>query len=290
MDIAVAIVKAGRVFRNQGADAVVPWWSFTKTLISAAALALVRNGLLRLDDPLPGCRYTLRLLLQHRAGLPDYGELESYHDAVSRDEDAWPAEIMMEKAAAGHLRFKPGEGWAYSNIGYLIVRQGLEFVCGENIDVLLKQLVFDPLQIVGPRMALTRRGLDGVVLGDLRSYDPQWVYHGLAVGSLCDAALLLDHLLTTDFLPAPLLAEMCGAWPVGGAIESRPWRTTAYGLGIMTGTGLTGSRVIGHSGGGPGSVIAVYHHPDENPPSTVAAFLPADDTGKVESAAFGAGC
>jgi CubicO group peptidase (beta-lactamase class C family) len=287
MEIAVAMVEAGRVIRN--ADAVVPWWSFTKTLMSAAALALVRDGLLRLDDQLPGCPYTIRLLLQHRAGLADYGDLKSYRDAVSHDEDAWPSEVMMERVDAEQLRFKPGEGWAYSNIGYLMARKHLERLCGENIDVLLKRLVFDPLGVVGPRVALTRRGLEGVVPGNLRSYDPRWVYHGLAVGPLRDAALLLDRLLITDFLPVNLLAEMCGAWPVGGSIEGRPWRTTAYGLGVMTGTGRSGVRVIGHSGAGPGSVIAVYHHPDRSPPSTVAAFLPEDDTGRVESAAFRSG-
>jgi CubicO group peptidase (beta-lactamase class C family) len=90
MSISVAVAQAGRILRNDGADAAVPWWSFTKTLISAAALVLVRDGVLRLDDPLPGRRYTLRLLLQHRAGLPEYGDLRDYHAAVSRDEDAWP--------------------------------------------------------------------------------------------------------------------------------------------------------------------------------------------------------
>ncbi len=74
MDIAVAIATTGRIIRNDGADAVVPWWSFTKTLISTAALALVRDGVLRLDDRLPERPYSLRMLLQHRAGLADYDD------------------------------------------------------------------------------------------------------------------------------------------------------------------------------------------------------------------------
>ena len=287
MGIVVAIADADRVIRDDGADIVVPWWSFTKTLISAAVLALVRDGTMGLDDRLPGRPYTLRLLLQHRAGLADYGDLKSYHDAVSRDDAAWPSETLIEAVDAERLRFEPGQGWAYSNIGYLLVRRHLEAVCGENLDALLKRLVFAPLGIAGSRIALTRRDLDGVALGNLLSYDPQWVYHGLAVGRLCDAAQLLNRLMTTNFLPAPLLAEMCGGWPIAGAIGGRPWRTTAYGLGVMTGTALEGSRVIGHSGGGPGSVIAVYHHRDASPSFTVAAFSPGDDMGRVESAAFG---
>src|ERR1019366_1353650 len=122
MDIAVAIATTERIIRNDGADAVVPWWSFTKTLISTAALALVRDGVLRLDDRLPGRPYSLRMLLQHRAGLADYGDLRDYHEAVSRDDNAWPSEMLMERVDAERLWFEPGQGWAYSNIGFRAAR------------------------------------------------------------------------------------------------------------------------------------------------------------------------
>jgi len=49
--------------------------------IAAGALALVRDGQLALDEPLPDRPYTLRQLLQHRAGVADYGKLSAYHDA-----------------------------------------------------------------------------------------------------------------------------------------------------------------------------------------------------------------
>ena len=188
MSTAVAIVEAGRIVRSDGAEIAVPWWSFTKTLIAAAVLALVRDGALRLDDLLPGRPYSLRLLLQHRAGLADYGDLKRYHDAVSRDETAWSSPALMQAVDAERLRYEPGQGWGYSNIGYLIARLQLEALCGENLNALLRRLVFDPLAIAAPRVALTRGDLNGVALGSIRSYDPQWVYHGLVVGTLPDAA------------------------------------------------------------------------------------------------------
>lgn len=286
MSRALAIVEAERIVRNDDAEIVVPWWSFTKTLIAAAALALARDGALRLDDPLPGRPYSLRLLLQHRAGLADYGGVKRYHDAVSRDEAAWPPHALLQEADAERLRYEPGHGWGYSNVGYFLARQHLEALCDEDLDALLTRLVFDPLQIAGARVALTRGDLVGVNLGSLSSYDPRWVYHGLVVGPLRDAAMVLHRLLMTDFLPSDLLAEMTSGWPLGGAIEGRPWRTTAYGLGVMTGTGPESARVIGHTGGGPGSVIAVYHHPDATPSFTAAAFSPGEDVGSVEAEAF----
>lgn len=286
MSRALAIVEAERIVRNDDAEIVVPWWSFTKTLIAAAALALARDGALRLDDPLPGRPHSLRLLLQHRAGLADYGGLQRYHDAVSRDEAAWPPHALLQEADAERLRYEPGQGWAYSNIGYLLARQHLEALCDEDLDALLRRLVFDPLRIAGARVALTRGDLVGVNLGSISSYDPRWVYHGLVVGPLHAAAMLLHRLLMTDFLPSDLLAEMTQGWPLGGAIEGRPWRTTAYGLGVMTGTGPESTRVIGHTGGGPGSVIAVYHHPDASSSFTAAAFSPGENSGRVEAEAF----
>jgi len=59
-----------------------------------------------------------------------------------------------------------------------------------------------------------------------------WVYYGLAIGPLRDAALLLDRLMTGDLLPPDLLDAMCEAYPVGGPIPGRPCGAPGYGLGF----------------------------------------------------------
>jgi len=69
---------------------------------------------------------------------------------------------------------------------------------------------------------------------------------------------------------------------VGGSQEGRPWRSPAYGLGLMTRAFANGAIVAGHSGSGPGSVIAVYHVVSSPLPRTVAAFSPGSDQGIVE--------
>ena len=83
-------------------------------------------GTLELDAPRPHKRYTLRQLLLHRAGVPNYGGLEAYHEAVSRGEDAWPRERLFEAVNAERLDFEPGTRWNYSNVGYLFVRDAIE--------------------------------------------------------------------------------------------------------------------------------------------------------------------
>uniref|UniRef100_UPI0035633B7A serine hydrolase n=1 Tax=Hydrogenophaga sp. TaxID=1904254 RepID=UPI0035633B7A len=113
-----SLIWNGSQVHNDGHDAIVPWWSFTKTVLSAAALSLVRDGWVRLDDAVPEGPFTLRQLLRHEAGLADYGELTEYHAAVARGETPWAVDAMLERIEATRLRYAPGAGWRYSNVGY----------------------------------------------------------------------------------------------------------------------------------------------------------------------------
>jgi CubicO group peptidase (beta-lactamase class C family) len=275
-------VEDGVVTKGAEPAADVPWWSFTKTVIAAAALVLVRDGRLTLDAVLPGRPCTLRQLLQHRAGLTDYGRLAAYHDAVARRQDAWPASELLERADAKTLVYPPGEGWLYSNIGYLFVRRLIEETTGEELGSALARLVLRPLAIERARLARRREDLADVLMGQTRDYDPRWVYHGLLVGPLQEAALLLDRLMAGHLLPGDLLAAMLRPHPVGGPVAGRPWVSPGYGLGLMTGSVTNGSMIAGHTGGGPGTVVAIYHHLSDKPARTAAAFSPGDDQGLVE--------
>jgi hypothetical protein len=73
---------------------------------------------------------------------------------------------------------------------------------------------------------------------------------------------------------------------VGGPIVDRPWRVPTYGLGTMCGESRDGHRVVGHTGGGPGSVIAVYRRMTVRSLVSVAAVLFGGTQGEVERVAF----
>jgi CubicO group peptidase (beta-lactamase class C family) len=280
-----ATVENGAIVAARHGEMVVPWWSFTKTIIAAAALTLVRDGVLQLDARLPGGAWTLRQLLQHTAGLGDYGDLPAYHDAVAAGGEPWTVSELLSRARADALLAAPGRTWRYSNIGYLRVRRILESTDGAALDDVLRRRVLAPIGIVAPRIASTRSDLTGVEMGDAEGYDPGWVYHGLLVGPLRDAALLLDRLISGALLPPPLLGEMLSPHPLGGPIEARPWRAPAYGLGVMIDIA---QGLIGHTGGGPGSVVAVYHAGEPGRGRTIAVFASGQDQGLVERIAFGA--
>jgi len=74
--------------------------------------------------------------------------------------------------------------------------------------------------------------------------------------------------------------------PLDVPVAGRPWVAPGYGLGMMIGDVAGGERFAGHTGGGPGSVVAVYHALSGGPACTAAAFLPGDDQGAVESGCF----
>jgi D-alanyl-D-alanine carboxypeptidase len=263
--------------------ASVPWWSFTKTALATAALQLVGRGRFRLDERISGRPYTLRQLLQHRAGVPNYGALVPYHEAVQRGDKPWEIDQLLERVAADRLDFDPGHGWRYSNVGYLFVRQLIEEVVGSDIGIALRSLVFDGLGLESVRIATSTEDLAKTAWGNRAAYDPGWVYHGLLIGTPGDAVRFLHSLMSGDVLPRELLAEMIRRHPIGDQpLGGRPWETTGYGLGLMIGRMQSAGVAIGHSGGGPGSVGAVYHFGDRPTPCTVAAFATGDQEGTTE--------
>lgn len=264
------------------AQSPVPWWSLTKTALATCALRLVGDGRLALDDALAGRPFTLRQLLQHRAGVPNYGGLAAYHEAVERGETPWPVERLLREVEAETLDFEPGRGWAYSNVGYLFVRQLIEDTLGADIGTALRETVLSPLGLDSVGLAGEPADLAGTAWGNARTYHPGWVYHGLLIGTPGDAARFLHGLISGDILPPDLLAEMTEAHPLGGPLPGRPWETTGYGLGLMIGRMAAAGLAVGHSGAGPGSVAAVYHFPGLPVARTVAVFTAADDEGVTE--------
>ena len=83
--------------------------------------------------------------------------------------------------------------------------------------------------------------------------------------------LLLQRLLTGDLLPPSLLSAMLRPISRGRSDRWPSLEAPAYGLGLMIGETTGGELIAGHTGGGPGSAVAVYHRLDRLA-GTAAAF------------------
>jgi len=276
------ITGDGDIRTAAAASARFPWWSFTKTALAMCALRLVEEGALQLDAPRPGQPFTLRELLQHRSGVPNYGGLRSYHDAVARGAAPWSRQDLLEAVGADRLDFAPGEGWRYSNVGYLYVREAIELAAGLEAGEVLQSRLFAPLGLSSVRWAVGADDFSDIHWPQGRSYHPGWVYHGCLTGTAVDAAKLLHAVFFGDILTEQSRAAMLSAHPLGGAIAGRPWTECGYGLGVMSGEMGEAGRAIGHSGAGPFAVNAVYHFPDSASPVTIAVFTDDVDEGIAE--------
>jgi D-alanyl-D-alanine carboxypeptidase len=264
-----------------------PYWSFTKTVIAAATLRLAETGEIDLDEPLPREAFTLRQLLGHRAGLPDYGGWPDYHAAVAAGEPPWPRKLMLDRALSHGPLFAPGTGWHYSNIGYMLAVRRLEQVTSLGLADLLRHHVLQPLDLSDIRLAEGGADFHDLYWPAATRYDPGWVYHGCLVGTAAAAARLLHGLVTGQLLHADSLSMMQNFHPLGGLVPGRPWTRHGYGLGLMIGEMGVAGRAIGHSGGGPFCVNAVYHFPDRDGPATIACFTDGTDEGLPETIAAG---
>lgn len=264
------------------ASLLFPYWSFTKTVIAMCAVKLYERGEIDLDARLDGARCTLRQLLNQTAGLPDYSSLADYHKAVAADDEPWPRERLLNAALTKGALFEPGEGWSYSNVGYMLAREQIEAASGQGFATLVDEMVCRPLGLKSIELAATREQFQRIHWLGAATYHPGWVYHGCLIGTAEDAARLLHGLMSDKLLRAATLEEMLRRIPLGGALEGRPWTDCGYGLGLMIGSMGDSGRAIGHSGGGPFCTNAIYHFPDLPHPTTVASFSDGMTEGRAE--------
>lgn len=141
--------------------------SFSKQFTAMSILLLRQDGKLRLEDPLTrffpefpayGQAITIRHLLTHTSGLPDY------EDVMDQQAKKWTAgdqirdeEVLrlLETRTAG--RFAPGHGWSYSNSGYVVLGLIVAKVSGMPYDEFLQRRIFGPLHMDHTRALVAGR-------------------------------------------------------------------------------------------------------------------------------------
>jgi CubicO group peptidase (beta-lactamase class C family) len=193
---ACAVVESDGTVKASGVIDPVPWWSFTKTALAIALLHLAETGHVALDETVDDAPYTARQLLRHESGLPDYGSLADYHADVAAGRPPWPLDRLLAETEATRLRFNPGEGWAYSNIGYLMVAQLLTQASGLDLVEALETLVFSPAGVTTARLVKEPGDLAGVQMGDVTGYHPAgsitgwWWARPRTPGASCSPSLL----------------------------------------------------------------------------------------------------
>jgi CubicO group peptidase (beta-lactamase class C family) len=136
--------------------------SCSKQFTAMSIMLLAHDGKLRYDDkltdvfpdfPAYGKAITIRNLLNHTSGLPDYEDLMEAAEkrkggaiwtATHQIQDAEVLELL-KKATAG--KFAPGSQWSYSNSGYVVLGLVVAKISGQPFREFLRERIFAPLKM-----------------------------------------------------------------------------------------------------------------------------------------------
>jgi D-alanyl-D-alanine carboxypeptidase len=248
--------------------------STTKTFTAVAILRLVDEGKVALDAPV--AKYvpnlpqawagvTIKMLLSHTAGVPDYVFAPTFKDREARLVQM--PESLLALVREKPLDFPPGTGWRYSNTGFVLLGMVIEKVSGRSYADYLRDEFFTPLGMVDTgyetedavmarRASGYMRTRDGWALGPFMA--PSSAYAAGALYSTVDDLLKWDQALYGDRLVSK----------VGRDLMFADYRNH-YGLGWQVDE-TWGATRLSHGGATPGFQASFQRYPDQR--LTVAAL------------------
>src|SRR6266540_545320 len=130
--------------------------STTKLFLATVVLQLVEEGRLHLDAPVaayvPGFSQahgvTIRQLLDHTSGIPDYTRTEHFHEGLLADRDRrWSTDDVLALVAGIRRDFPPGTDYSYSNTGYILLGRVIDTVTGSTWAGEIRRRILDPLRL-----------------------------------------------------------------------------------------------------------------------------------------------
>lgn len=278
----------------------MPGGSTGKTFVAALTLLLVEDGALSLDDPaskwlgdrdwfkrLPNADgIRVRHLLSHTAGIGDYPATKGYWmasigRALRRGTIKFEPEELIGFVLDAKPLFSPGEGFRYTDAGYLVLGRLIEAATGQTYYDLLEKRILGPQRLPEVRVA-DQSILPGITPG----------YMGGARNLRKDGSMKIDPtsewtgggLVTNPTMLVQFFAALADGRVVRPESFARMleagWRNpdtpgSHYGLGVFV---HNDGRSFGHSGMWPGYRTEVTHHL----PARVTIAVQTNRDGRVD--------
>ncbi len=286
----VIVSKGALGFRDPGdtlpitEDTVFQLASVTKQFTAAAVMLLVRQGLLRLEDeitrffpeiPYPGV--TVRHLLSHTGGVPDYFDDPDWFIRIWKEENRVPGNdeiLRFLRETKAKPYFAPGDGLHYSNTGFNLLALLVERLSGIPFEDFLQKHIFEPAGMTSTRCCHIRRDgvpfenyaratvfedgrwvadIDSAEDGDVTAFDglngDDYVFTTIFDMLRWDRALREGKVLTPEeqeimYTPSRLNNGEDAVYDEDDGL--------GYGLGWAIGHDETFGLIVSHSGGMPG--------------------------------------
>jgi D-alanyl-D-alanine carboxypeptidase len=127
--------------------------SVAKAFSGAVALSLAAHDALSLSDsvgkwlpdlPRAWSKVTLRELLSHTSGIPDFSKTEAFREALLKSLLKAPPPKALLSYAGTRLKFRPGSKYQYSNSDSIVVGLMVEAATGRSYEDELRERVFGP--------------------------------------------------------------------------------------------------------------------------------------------------
>ncbi|MFJ3793375.1 serine hydrolase domain-containing protein [Kitasatospora sp. NPDC090091] len=250
-------------------DGQVRIGSNTKTFTAVVVLQLVGEGRVGLDatvetylpglvrgDGIDGRRITVRQLLQHTSGLPEYeGDVDG---AILQQRYLEPRDVL-DIALRHKADFAPGTNWAYSSTNYVLAGLIVQKVTGRPLAEEMDRRIIKRIglshtyfpapgdrTIREPHPKGYRQDTAGAPLRDVTDIDPSSAWAaGQMISTNSDLNRFFTALLAGGLLQPAQLAEMRTTVPIGDT-------GAGYGLGIISRPLSCGGEYWGHGGDIPG--------------------------------------
>ncbi|WP_409020877.1 serine hydrolase [Brevundimonas vesicularis] len=276
---AVLVAKDDRVLLDQGFGLANREWnipndgdtkfrlgSVSKQFTAAAILLLNERNLVELDAPIktwvdaaPAAwdQVTVRHLLNHTSGIPNLTALPDF--AATK---TLPATLpdLIGRFRDLPLEFAPGERFAYSNSGYILLSAIIEKVSGQTYEQFVRDSLFTPLGMVDSgydhHAVILPKRADGYTLTPRGVTNADYVDMTVPMGAgalySTSRDLLKWHqgLYGGKLLTPPSLVTM-----------TTPVRN-GFGMGVVV-VEEDGRRLIWHNGGIEGFNAYLAYDPDE---------------------------
>ncbi|WP_172435990.1 serine hydrolase domain-containing protein [Sediminicola luteus] len=229
---------------------------------------------------LPYQGITIRHLLNHTSGLPDYSRIMDQHwkndlayddpeRFISGNEDV--LQMLCEYKPPVH--FKPGEKWEYSNTGYNLLATLISRVSAMPFNAFMQEKVFGPAKMSNACVYQYMPGFDDKmpnrVFGfgtkfngnDKFSTDAHYLNNAKGEGGVyatLEDLTKWDRVLYTDLLVSKQTMEEAFT---PGILNNG--NRTDYGLGWFISKSPNGKKVVKHKGGWAGFLTNIYREIEE---------------------------
>ena len=278
--------------------------SMNKMFTSVAIAQLVQQGKLKYSDTLAhvlpdypnqevAAKITVHQLLTHTSGLGDFfgEEFRQKKDSLHDLKDYLPL------FAGKPLQYEPGQGWAYSNAGFLVLGLIVEKVSGQSYYDYVQKHIYDVAgmknsgsparneKVANLAIGYTRNGDDGEddPKAPLAPNTTGLPWRGSSAGggdsTLGDLLAFARALQGNKLVNAELTKEIT----TGKARPPMAPPTAKYAYGFSDAL-LGGRRVVGHNGGAPGMNAELDMHWDSG--YTVVVLENMDPPGATKMARY----